>query len=194
MAPFARAFCRWSWRPTCMPSRTASPDLPVLSRFTEVSRLLTGDPDALAEDGIRWLKKLCEDLQHRAPGCYGVTRADFPAIIAQSGEVQQHERQPHRADRRRTGRDPGSSPVKQFGCTGVKLCQTGQRAVSTLTPYYRSRQNDKKEDHDQPGRGSHPVGSRGGGAARPQQAGSADARAGRRRAERAVQGQAPGDL
>lgn len=61
-----------------------SPELPVLSRFTEVSRLLTGDPDALAEDGIRWLHQLCADLKIPPLSAYGINRSDFPAIIAPS--------------------------------------------------------------------------------------------------------------
>ena len=61
-----------------------SPDLPVLSRFTEVSRLLTGNPDAFAEDGIRWLQQLCADLQIPPLSAYGISASDFPAIIAQS--------------------------------------------------------------------------------------------------------------
>ncbi len=55
-----------------------------LSRFTEVSRLLTGNADAQPEDGVRWLQELCADLQISPLGKYGVTAADFPAIIAQS--------------------------------------------------------------------------------------------------------------
>ncbi len=58
-----------------------APDLPVLARFTEVSRLLTGNREARAEDGIRWLHQLCSDL-HIAPlSEYGVSAADIPAIV-----------------------------------------------------------------------------------------------------------------
>lgn len=59
-------------------------DHPVLARFTEVSRLLTGNPDALAKDGIRWLHKLCADLKIPPLRDYGITAADIPAIIAPS--------------------------------------------------------------------------------------------------------------
>ena len=61
-----------------------APDLPVLSRFTEVSRLLTGNPDAFAEDGIRWLHQLCADLKIPSLASYGVTSSDFPVMVAQS--------------------------------------------------------------------------------------------------------------
>jgi alcohol dehydrogenase class IV len=60
------------------------PDSPVLARFTEVSRLLTGDADALAEDGIRWLQQLCTDLKIPPLGTYGIRPSDLPAIVAPS--------------------------------------------------------------------------------------------------------------
>ncbi len=61
-----------------------APDSPVRARFTEVSRRLTGDPDAAAEDGIRWLHRLCEDLHIPRLRAYGVTAADFAAILPPS--------------------------------------------------------------------------------------------------------------
>lgn len=59
-------------------------DLPVLVRFTEVSRLLTGNHDARAEDGIRWLHQLCNDLHIPPLSDYGVTAADIPSIVEPS--------------------------------------------------------------------------------------------------------------
>jgi alcohol dehydrogenase class IV len=61
-----------------------APASPVLSRFTEVARLLTGNRDALAEDGICWLHDLCADLRIPPLGSYGITAADVPAIIEPS--------------------------------------------------------------------------------------------------------------
>jgi alcohol dehydrogenase class IV len=54
----------------------------VMGRFTEIARLLTGDPAAQAEDGIQWLRELCEALSIPALRTYGVREADFPEIIA----------------------------------------------------------------------------------------------------------------
>ena len=53
-------------------------------RFTEMSRLLTGNQDAHAEDGIRWLRGLCASLKVPSLATYGVTESDFPEIIAQA--------------------------------------------------------------------------------------------------------------
>ena len=60
------------------------PQSPVLSRFTEIARLLTGNPDSLAQDGIRWLHQLCAGLQIPPLRDYGVTAADIPSIIEPS--------------------------------------------------------------------------------------------------------------
>jgi alcohol dehydrogenase class IV len=57
---------------------------PSLERFTEMSRLLTNDPDSRAEDGIRWLHELCAALNVPPLATYGVTKSDFPEIIAQA--------------------------------------------------------------------------------------------------------------
>ena len=55
-----------------------------LERFTEMSRLLTGDQDARAEDGIRWLHDLCATLKVSPLATYGITESDFPEIISQA--------------------------------------------------------------------------------------------------------------
>ena len=55
-----------------------------LERFTEMSRLLTGDQDSRAEDGIRWLHELCASLKVPPLATYGITESDFPEIIAQA--------------------------------------------------------------------------------------------------------------
>jgi alcohol dehydrogenase class IV len=43
--------------------------------------LLTGRPQARAVDGIRWLKELVEALDIPPLSAYGITKADFEAII-----------------------------------------------------------------------------------------------------------------
>ncbi len=61
---------------------TRAPDSPVLGRFAEVARRLTGNVDASAKDGIHWLHELCEDLRIPRLSDYGITEADMPAILA----------------------------------------------------------------------------------------------------------------
>jgi|SRR5271157_25734 len=55
-----------------------------LERFTEMSRLLTGDQDSRAEDGIRWLHGLCASLKVPPLATYGITESDFQEIIAEA--------------------------------------------------------------------------------------------------------------
>ncbi len=56
----------------------------ILERFTEVARLLTGKEDVHAQDGIQWLHELCTAIGIPPLSAYGVSTAEFPAIIAQS--------------------------------------------------------------------------------------------------------------
>ena len=55
-----------------------------LDRFIEMSRILLGDRDAHAEDGIKWLHELCMALKIPPLATYGVTRSDYPEIISQA--------------------------------------------------------------------------------------------------------------
>jgi alcohol dehydrogenase class IV len=64
-----------------MRNRTAHPNL---ERYIEMSRLLTGDDDAHAEDGIKWLYGLRDALKVPSLATYGVKESDFPEIIAQA--------------------------------------------------------------------------------------------------------------
>ena len=57
---------------------------PILDRFAEMSRLLTGDPDAYAEVGVKWLSELCSALKVPPLATYGITESDFPEIISQA--------------------------------------------------------------------------------------------------------------
>jgi alcohol dehydrogenase class IV len=57
---------------------------PTLERFIEMSRLLTGDQGAQAEDGIKWLSELCSALKVPPLATYGITKSDFPEIISQT--------------------------------------------------------------------------------------------------------------
>ncbi len=56
----------------------------ILDRFEEIGRLLTGDPDAKAVDGIRWLHEVGTVLKIPALATYGITKSDFPEIVAKA--------------------------------------------------------------------------------------------------------------
>ncbi len=58
-----------------------APGSPVLARYAELARILTGDPLARIEDGAAALRDLCADLQIPPLSHYGFTLADAPALI-----------------------------------------------------------------------------------------------------------------
>ncbi len=54
---------------------------PALWRYDDIARLLTGKPQATAQDGVVWMKDLCATLDVASFSEYGITDKDFPAII-----------------------------------------------------------------------------------------------------------------
>jgi alcohol dehydrogenase class IV len=46
--------------------------------------MLTQNPEARAEDGIAWIKNLCQTLQIQSLAQLGLSKADFPAVAAKS--------------------------------------------------------------------------------------------------------------
>jgi alcohol dehydrogenase class IV len=61
--------------------KARAPYSEVLPRYDEVAQILTGNPKAAAEDGLTWLRELCQELQVPPLGSYGITEADFPTLI-----------------------------------------------------------------------------------------------------------------
>ena len=56
--------------------REREPESPVLERYAEVARLLTGRPDAAPEEGAEWVAALCENLAIPGLAAQGLTAAD----------------------------------------------------------------------------------------------------------------------
>jgi alcohol dehydrogenase class IV len=57
------------------------PGSPFLTRYTEAARILTGMPNAGPMDAAAWVQDLVTDLDIPSLGAWGVTAADFPAIV-----------------------------------------------------------------------------------------------------------------
>ncbi|WNG35042.1 iron-containing alcohol dehydrogenase [Archangium violaceum] len=64
--------------------RARAPSHPALPRFQEVAVLLTGRADARAEDGITWVRELCQALGVPGLGRYGLTEAEVPQLVARA--------------------------------------------------------------------------------------------------------------
>ena len=52
-----------------------------LGRYQTVARILTGEPNASAEDGFQWVSQICRQLQIPPLGSYGVRGQDIPALV-----------------------------------------------------------------------------------------------------------------
>ncbi len=71
-----------------------APAHPAIARYDEVARLLTGRPDARAEDGVRHVAELAERLRIPALGAWGLGAADIPAVAAQALEASSTKANP----------------------------------------------------------------------------------------------------
>ncbi len=58
------------------------PNSPVIKRYGEMARILTGDPYARASQGVEWVKRLCRKLGIPGLSTLGLTRQDIPGITA----------------------------------------------------------------------------------------------------------------
>jgi len=68
-------------------SRTRTPDGETLRRFEAVARLLTGKPDALAEEGVEWVRGLCSELQIPPLSSYGIQEGDVPTLVDKASKA-----------------------------------------------------------------------------------------------------------
>jgi alcohol dehydrogenase class IV len=58
-----------------------APRSPVLGRYDEIARLLTGRTEAVAQDGENWIQELTQALGVPALGAYGVASANLPLLM-----------------------------------------------------------------------------------------------------------------
>ena len=57
------------------------PNSPILARYDEIARLLTGRTGAVAEDGVEWVRELTAALGVPSLAAHGVSRADIPTLV-----------------------------------------------------------------------------------------------------------------
>jgi alcohol dehydrogenase class IV len=57
---------------------------PAVKRYEDVAKLLTGNPDAKASDGVAWLEDLCKHLDVASLSHFGVKEEHFEEIINKS--------------------------------------------------------------------------------------------------------------
>lgn len=61
--------------------RSRSSDQKYLQRYGEISKLLTGNNDAEAEDGVAWVRELCHKFNIQPLGKIGLLEADYPEVL-----------------------------------------------------------------------------------------------------------------
>lgn len=64
--------------------RAREPHSPALGKDHEVARLLTGSTSARAEDGVQWMRALCQDLAIARLRYYGIKETDLAEIAEKS--------------------------------------------------------------------------------------------------------------
>lgn len=60
--------------------RDREPDSEALERYDEVARLLTGSPQTGAEEGLEWVRSICQEMRIPPLSCHGPTEADLPVL------------------------------------------------------------------------------------------------------------------
>ena len=59
-------------------------DSPALQRYGEIARILTGNGSAEADDGVAWVRDLCQALEVPSLASYGMTERDLPSVVEKS--------------------------------------------------------------------------------------------------------------
>jgi alcohol dehydrogenase class IV len=67
--------------------RARAPQSDALRRYQEVARMLTDRADASAEDGIRWTRDICLELEIPPLKAYGIQEHDVAALIAEAAKA-----------------------------------------------------------------------------------------------------------
>jgi alcohol dehydrogenase class IV len=67
--------------------RRREPRHEALGRYEQIGRLLTGNADASADDGVEWVRQLVGDLRIPSLGSYGLAQADMAEIIEKGSKA-----------------------------------------------------------------------------------------------------------
>lgn len=67
--------------------RARAPESAALRRYEEIARILTGSATAKAEDGIQWVRDLCNELKIPPLGQFGVAESDIEILTEKSQQA-----------------------------------------------------------------------------------------------------------
>jgi alcohol dehydrogenase class IV len=74
--------------------RARAPQSSALERYAAIARLLTGQPDASAENGIEWVRLLCVELGVPGLRAWGVNDADLPGVVEKAAHASSMQANP----------------------------------------------------------------------------------------------------
>jgi alcohol dehydrogenase class IV len=60
------------------------PEHPARARYREIAEIVTGRRGAAAEDGLAWVRDLCQALDVRGLGQHGLSAGEIPALVAKA--------------------------------------------------------------------------------------------------------------
>jgi alcohol dehydrogenase class IV len=74
--------------------RERAPQHLALDRYAAIARLLTGRNDAGAEDGIEWVRTLCNELNVAPLRAWGIREADLPGVAEKAARASSMKANP----------------------------------------------------------------------------------------------------
>jgi len=74
--------------------RARAPQHPALERYATIARLLTGRKEARAEEGIDWVRALCDELDVPSLRTWGIAEADLPGVVEKAARASSMQANP----------------------------------------------------------------------------------------------------
>jgi len=71
-----------------------APESESLRRYETVASILTGKPNASAQEGVEWVAAVCEELNIPELGSYGVGKEDFPVLLEKASQASSMKANP----------------------------------------------------------------------------------------------------
>jgi len=68
-------------------ARARAPEGETVRRYETVARLLTGKPEATAEEGVEWVRELCRELQIPPLSSYGIQERDVSILVEKASKA-----------------------------------------------------------------------------------------------------------
>jgi alcohol dehydrogenase class IV len=74
--------------------RLRAPLHPALERYVVLARLLTGQKEASAEDGVEWVRALSAELGVPSLRAWGIAQADLPGVVEKAAHASSMKANP----------------------------------------------------------------------------------------------------